>query len=102
MRPRWQASGIWIGLLALMMGVPGVTGADAPPPSEALPAWLPRYDLDIHLDVAGHEVRAHQTVTWINRHERPTDELVFNAYSHYKIPDEDVGKLAKTLELLRQ
>ena len=31
----------------------------------------------------------------------PTQELVFNAHSHYEVPSEDVAKLAKTLELMR-
>ncbi len=73
-----------------------------PPAQEAggLPAWLPRYDLDIQLDVDKHEAKVHQRVTWTNRHQRPATELVFNAHSHYTAPDGEIGLLAKTLEIL--
>src|SRR5262249_53276047 len=46
-------------------------------------------------------VTAKERVTWINRHQRPATELVFNAHAHYKIPDKDIGLLAKMVELLR-
>jgi hypothetical protein len=55
----------------------------------------------MQVDVAGHEVRVHQRVTWLNRHQRPAEEIVFNAHSHYQIPDGQVGFLAKMLEILR-
>src|SRR5262249_55517949 len=42
-----------------------------------------------------------QRVTWTNRHARPAKELVFNAHSHFQVPDSDIGLLAKTLEILR-
>ena len=66
-----------------------------------LPPWLPRYDLDIRLDVARHSAHVRQRVTWTNRHAQETNKLVFNVHSRYRIPDEDVGFMAKTLELLR-
>ena len=65
------------------------------------PYRLPLYDLDIKVDVAGHQVQVRQRVTWFNHHQRPTRELVFNAHSHYEIPKKDIGLLAKTVELLR-
>ncbi len=65
------------------------------------PTWLPRYDLNIHLDTNERLVRVGQRVSWTNRTHRPTDELVFNAHAHYAIPDSDIGLLAKTVELLR-
>ena len=40
-------------------------------------------------------------MTWTNRHQRPTRELIFNAHSHYAIPKNEIGLLAKTLEILR-
>jgi Peptidase family M1 domain/Omp85 superfamily domain len=66
-----------------------------------LPPWLPHYDLDINLQVAQHQVVVHERVTWTNRHQRPATSVVFNNHSHYKIPDKDVGFLAKMLEILR-
>jgi hypothetical protein len=65
------------------------------------PSWLPRYDLDIRLAVQQHQVVVRERLTWTNYHERPTRKLVFNAHSHYSIPDDEVGKLAKILEILR-
>jgi hypothetical protein len=65
------------------------------------PAWLPRYELELNLDVARRRLTGVERVTFTNRHTRPAADLVFNAYSRYKIPDGDGVLLAKTLELLR-
>jgi hypothetical protein len=73
----------------------------AGPVRAEIPAWLPRYDLYMEVDVAGQEVRVRQRVTWINRHQRPAQEIVFNAHSHYQVPAGDVGFLAKMVEILR-
>src|SRR5262245_9462525 len=70
-------------------------------PAAGVPAWLPRYDLDIQLDVAGHSAQVRERVTWTNRHDTPATQLVFNVHSHYEIPKGEVGYLAKTLEILR-
>jgi hypothetical protein len=87
-----------VGLLLALL-VPCLTAASAhggePPPC------LPRYDLEMRLDVDGHQALVRQRVTWTNYHQRPATELVFNAHSHYKLPDKDVGFLAKMLEILR-
>ncbi|MGE3804859.1 MAG: M1 family aminopeptidase [Gemmataceae bacterium] len=64
-------------------------------------AELPRYDLDIQLDVDGHHVAVRERVTWTNCYARPTDELVFNAHARFVLPDEDIGLSAKMLEILR-
>ncbi len=66
-----------------------------------VPAWLPRYDLTIDLRVEEHVAHVRQRVTWINRHARPSDQLVFNNHAAYTIPKGDVGLVAKTLEILR-
>ena len=70
------------------------SGADIPP-------WLPRYHLDIRLDVARARVRVRQFVTWYNRHQRPATDLIFNAHAHYSIRPDEIGFGAKTLEILR-
>src|SRR5438876_10505949 len=88
-----QYVGIFAGLVILLLGA-------APAPAD-IPTWLPRYDVDIHLDTDQHSAHVRQRVTFINRHERPAGELVFNAHSHYQVPDADVGFMAKMLELLR-
>ena len=77
-------------------GGPVAARQPAPPPD-----WLPRYDLDIQLDLKGHAAIVRQRVTWTNRSAGPVAEIVFNAHSHYVIPKKDVGLLAKTLEILR-
>src|SRR5688572_1149659 len=66
-----------------------------------VPTWLPRYDLAIRLDTATRQMHVKQRTTWVNRHARPTNELVFNTHAHYEIPDGDVGLLAKMVEILR-
>jgi hypothetical protein len=66
-----------------------------------MPPWLPRYDLDINLDVASHTAHVRQRVTFFNRHHAPACDLVFNAHSHYTVPGGEVGLLAKTLEIMR-
>jgi hypothetical protein len=65
------------------------------------PDWLPHYDLSMDLDVAGHQARCVLHATWTNATPRPTSDLVFNAHSHYIVPDGDIGLMAKTLEILR-
>src|SRR5262249_50859643 len=66
-----------------------------------LPPWLPRYDLDVRLEVQEHRAVVRQRVTWTNRHNRPASGLVFNAHSHFKVPDGEIGFYAKMLEILR-
>jgi hypothetical protein len=85
-------------LLALLLLLPAWTPLRA---DQEVPPWLPRYYLDIRMDVENHTVTTRQQVTWTNRHHRPANELVFNAHSHYKVPSAEVGFFAKTLELLR-
>ncbi len=67
-----------------------------------IPKDLPQYDLKIKLDTGARLATVHQKTTWTNRSDRPTKQLQFNFYPHYKIPDGDYFLLAKTLELLRQ
>lgn len=87
----------WMLLLVL-----GLAQAGAMPARSAeIPPWLPRYDLGIHVDVQGSKAFVRQRVTWHNRHHRPTDELIFNAHSHYALLPQEIGLGAKTLEILR-
>jgi len=79
-------------LIPLLLPVAGT--AQAPYP-------LPRYDLDIRLDVAGHTVAVHEKVAWTNPGPRPATELVFNAHSHFKLSGKDVPLTAKMFEILR-
>ena len=66
-----------------------------------VPAWLPRYDVVMDVDVAGRCVTVRMRAKWTNPHPTPTDQLVFNAHSHYVVPNADFPLMAKTLELLR-
>lgn len=84
----------WLGVLVLLL-------RGAPAWADEVPAWLPHYALDIHLDLAQHMAIVHERVTWTNRHARPAGELIFNAHSHFKLPDKDVGMTAKIVEILR-
>jgi hypothetical protein len=69
--------------------------------AQEVPAGAPVYDLRMRIDTQTHVVTVNQTVTWTNRADRPTRELIFNFYPAYKIPDKEYLLLAKTLELLR-
>lgn len=66
-----------------------------------MPDWLPKYHLAVRIEPDRRLVTAVQRVTFTNRHDRPTQELVFSAYSRYKVPDADVPLMAKTLEMVR-
>ncbi len=68
---------------------------------EPWPAWLPRYEVNMDLDLAGHSGRVVLRATWTNPQPLPTQQLVFNAHSRYLVPKAEVGLTAKTLELLR-
>ncbi len=87
-------NGILLALLLLFCRGGAAGAGDLPP-------WLPRYDLEIRLDLHDHTVSTRQQVTWTNRHARPAEALVFNAHAHYKVPEKEVGYFAKTLEVLR-
>jgi hypothetical protein len=82
-------------MLLLLMATPTLR-------ADVIPDWLPHYDLGIHIDNVNHVVTVQERVTWTNRTNRPTQELVFNVYPYYKIPGaKDLIVYAKTLELLR-
>src|SRR5262245_46687738 len=75
--------------------------ATAPAAGAGLPPWLPRYDLDVDLDVAARQAKVCLRATWTNPHPAPTDRLVFNAHSRYVVPAGEVGFMAKMAEILR-
>lgn len=67
------------------------------------PAGLPKYDLAMRYDLAGHQVHVTQNVSWLNRTSQPVDEIVFNVHSKYQPPKNPVERLflAKMLEIMR-
>jgi hypothetical protein len=73
----------------------------AAPVRAEVPAWLPRYDLDVQIDVDHQQVHVRERVQWTNPSQTPTTKVVFNAHSHYSIPNGEIGFLAKMLEILR-
>jgi hypothetical protein len=108
LRHGWLSGSVLYGMLAVLLataparaGQPEELHPPRPEEPAGPPAWLPRYQLAMTIDIAGHEVRVHQRVTWTNHHTRPADEIVFNAHSHYKVPNSEIGLFAKTLEILR-
>jgi hypothetical protein len=81
---------------------PAQEGPTLPVPRKELPALhQPEYDLDIQLDLDRHTALVQQRVTWTNTHSLAATELVFNAHSHFELPDKDIGLMAKTVEILR-
>jgi hypothetical protein len=94
----------WAALLMLALAAASVSAAPVPAQAEAAepwPAWLPRYEVNMDLDLASHVVRVVLRATWTNSQPLPVQKLVFNAHSHYVVPKADIGLSAKTLELLR-
>jgi hypothetical protein len=90
-----RALGKWgLFALAVLAGSPAL--ALEPPPD------LPRYDLAVRIDPQNQIVRLRERVTWTNRSTQPATELVFNVYPRYQLPESDVAKVAKTIELLRE
>jgi hypothetical protein len=86
---------IFVGLVLLC--IPR-SGWSAGPP---LLVPHPNYDLTVDLDITRHVAVVRQVVTWTNPCDRPAEELIFNAHSHYSLPEKDVGFMAKMLEILR-
>src|SRR5205823_2850206 len=54
-----------IGLVFVLLPVPAPAAPPRPPAPP--PDWLPHYDLDIRLDIKGHDAHVRQVVTWTNR-----------------------------------
>src|SRR5580692_11332291 len=91
---RWAKAGLGPVCLLLAPVWPSPAFAD-------MPSWLPRYDLDVRLDVAQHCVTVCERVTWTNHDPRPSSNLVFNAHAHFAVPKDQRALNAKTLEILR-
>ena len=75
--------------------------APAPAPRQQLPWHLPRYKVEIDLDMVSHVAHVRRQATWINPTAKPTQQLVFNAHSRYVVPSDEVGFMAETVEILR-
>ncbi len=86
----------WLLFALLVLGLGSASVRAGEPP-----AWLPRYDVTMDLDVAGHTARVQMHATWTNRHKTSASELVFNAHAHYVVPEAEIGFEAKMLEILR-
>ena len=74
---QWRRNSIWaLACLALASMAPSVC-AQQP----TIPPDLPRYDLDVVLDVNNHLVKVREIVTWTNTTNVPARELVFESSS---------------------
>jgi hypothetical protein len=82
-----------LGLLALAALASAAQAAPRP--------HLPRYYLDIELDTVAHVAVVREHIVWTNCCARPAKEIIFNAHSHYRLPDKDVGMTSKIFEILR-
>lgn len=70
-------------------------------PKLAIPAGLPRYDIDARLDLENRKVIARERVKFTNRTSQATSELIFHVYPRFKVKDQDKAILSKTMETLR-
>ncbi|MEZ6139987.1 MAG: M1 family aminopeptidase [Zavarzinella sp.] len=86
-----------VGIVCLFATLP-ISGADLQPPK-----WLPKYQLAINLDVAGHRAYVAQQVSWTNRTGKPLSEIVFNVHSHFAPPksEEAYRQFGRLLEIVR-
>src|SRR5947209_540478 len=84
----------WLVLLGWVLAAAPALGGEPP-------AWLPKYDLDIRIDTGTRLGHVTERVTWTNNSKHLVHEIVFNAHAHYTIPGDDIGSLAKMLEILR-
>lgn len=91
---RWRRHCCALTGLLFVLLAPSLAFAD-------MPSWLPRYDLNMRIEVAQHCVTVCERVTWTNHDARPAANLVFNAHSHFAMPKDQLGLNAKTLEILR-
>lgn len=95
--PVWLPARLLIGLACALL----LCLAGGPARGAEIPAWLPKYDLDINLECDKHIAHIRERVTWTNTQAAPVSELVFNVHSHYHVPDDQIGFLAKMLEIMR-
>ena len=66
-----------------------------------IPEGLPRYEMDVRIDVGGRVVQASERVTFTNRTSKDVTELVFHVYPRHRVEEADRPMVAKTLEVLR-
>jgi len=87
-----------IPVLVILASITPTSAADNVPP-----ATLPRYGLDLKVDVDGHRVAVSQTVRWTNTSRVAATKVVLNVHSHFPPPNNFVDYLflAKMLEILR-
>lgn len=95
-------------LRAVAAGVAARASPQAPPvrasaqkPQLAIPAGLPRYEIDAVLDLERRRVTARERIVFTNRSKVATRELVLHVYPRYQVKVEDKAILSKTLETLR-
>jgi len=65
------------------------------------PAWLPSYDMKLRVDTNARTIQGRMLIAWTNTGQKPLQEIVFNAHARYTIPDDEIGLIAKTVEMLR-
>jgi hypothetical protein len=92
----------WFLLTFGLLGTSPTLGGDTPrPPRLPVPKGLPKYDMDVRIDVAGRSVQVSERVTFTNRTTKDVNELVFHVYPRHRVEEADRPMVAKTLEVLR-
>ncbi len=99
-----RSRGHWIAWVLLPLGLVGLPVVEAEETGRrvpAVPAGLPRYEMDVRIDPGARRVEARERVTFTNCSDEPTAEVVFHVYPRYQVPKSDLLPLQKTLEMLR-
>jgi hypothetical protein len=60
----------------LTLSLTTVSASAEPPAAGPWPPWLPRYEVNMDLDLANHRARVQLRATWTNPQTVPTRELV--------------------------
>jgi hypothetical protein len=100
---RTDRAGIAALLMLTLAAAPALAGpvSAGAGPAGPWPSWLPRYEVQMDLDLDNYRAHVRMKATWINPQPIPTRQLILNAHSRYVVPMADIGITAKTLELLR-
>ncbi|MSR30091.1 MAG: hypothetical protein EXR99_01170 [Gemmataceae bacterium] len=83
----------WI-LSLYFLAIPSMARAEPP-------SWLPTYHVQMQFNAEVNQVNVVEKARWVNQTGQPVTQVQFNAHSHYVLPSTEIGKMAKTMELLR-
>jgi hypothetical protein len=88
-----------MSFLRIAAAVVGLAAAASAQPMD-VPADLPRYDMEVRLDIAARKATVRQKVTFTNTFARPAEDLAFHVYPRYRVPPEQYHGFSKLAQFL--